>query len=525
MYLGTAFLVYQNRTQSRLSESIAARSISHVAATPFPLQDYRLTAQNKARAPVPELFATLYPLNTGSFVMMQDLRLPTLAKSKYSNSPNPLPDRKFEWIELGNKDAIVSYCIKMVYSQAVLKLGFNNSLSLNFGWCDPMADTNPRPDRTLNLTDEELQIIGYFVQGQKHSISSQNLKLEYTDTSIRLSDRNGRLLGISKQVSQWQRKVLITNNSDYRESVIKALKEIGFITRQKSSHPEFTEHHFYQVPECYKLNYNETIELWKVWWNHKRYQLNLPKPPIDVLTFTKGNWYPIRDLQPKQGNFIIRTERGEITVEPDEYIVWIDPLALTDARSPESQSVIQPPSSIGVPSKPNSIAAPIETTPNKDSEQPEEIDLEAYLNTFNTEDSEDIDRIEGIYNIGELLSGSQIFENVLPVTPAPKPAELPPPAPVTIEPPIVAAPVEPVASPEPPVSSPTAPTPSLSISQRQAALKDKAMQVLATYLQDGDLITQTEVLINAQGQELNRKIVKIQRGCPSWAIEQIGRLQ
>ncbi|GEM_PF-4875956 len=412
----------------------------------------------------------------------------------------------------------------MVYSQAVLKLESDNSLSLNFGWCDPMADTNYRPDRTVNFTDEELQIIGYFVQGQKHSVSSQNLKLEYTATSIRLSDRNGRLIGISKQVSQWQRKVLITNNSEYRESTIAALQSIGFITRQKSSHPEFTEHHYYQIPKYYKLNYTETIELWKVWWNHKRYQLNRPKPPIDVLTFTKGNWYLIRDLQPKQGNFIIRTERGEITVEPDEYIVWIDPIAPNDAKL-DRQSSIQPPPPTGAAAEPDSIAMPIETAPSKDSEQPEEIDLEAYLNTFNTEDSEDIDRIEGIYNIDELLNGNQIFENILPVTPDPKLTELPPPAPVTIEPPIVVAPVEPIASPEPSVSSPTSTTPLLSISQRQAALKYKAMQVLATYLQDGDLVTQTEVLINAQGQELNRKVVKIQRGCPSWAIDQIGKLQ
>jgi hypothetical protein len=150
------------------------------------------------------------------------------------------------------------------YSQAVLKLGFDNSLSLNFGWCDPMADTNHIPDRILKLTDEEFQIMGYFVQGQKHSISSENLKLEYTDTSIRLSDRAGKLIGISKQVNQWQRKVLITNNSVYRQSIVAALQAAGCIDRQKSSHPEFTEHHFYQLPEYYKLNYTETIELWKV---------------------------------------------------------------------------------------------------------------------------------------------------------------------------------------------------------------------------------------------------------------------
>jgi hypothetical protein len=400
-----------------------------------------------------------------------------------------------------------------------------------------MADTNHVPDRTLNLTDEELQIIGYFVRGQKHFLSSQNLKLEYTETSIRLSDRDGKLIGISKQVNQWQRKVLIANNSGYRQSIVAALMDVGFINRQKSSHPEFTEHHYYQLPESYKLNYTETIELWKVWWNNKRYQLNLPKPPIDVLTFTKGNWYLIRDLQPKQGTFIIRTERGEISIEPDEYIVWIDAIA---DRQTEPKSLVSDRLPLTPPSSISTVSAQLDNDRDADAQPHEEIDLEAYLNTFNTEDTEDIDRIEGIYNINELLSGNQIFEDVLPVTPAPKPAEVPPPAPVLTEPvPSVTAPVEPVvslepsvpspvktvASPEPTVSASTPNVPLLSISQRQAALKHKALQVLATYLQDGDRVTQTEVLINGQGQELNRKIVKIQRGCPSWAVEQVAKLR
>ena len=402
-----------------------------------------------------------------------------------------------------------------------------------------MADTNHIPDRTLNLTTEELQIIGYFVRGQKHSISSQNLKLEYTETSIRLSDIDGKLIGISKQVNQWQRKVLIANNSEYRQPLVSALMELGFINRQKSSHPEFTEHHYYQLPESYQLNYTETIELWKVWWNHKRYQLNLPKPPIDVLTFTKGNWYLIRDLQPKQGTFIIRTERGEIAIEPDEYIVWIDAISdpHIDAKLSVSDSLpLTPPPSASI----SAVFDRLDNGRDAERDRPEEIDLESYLNTFNTEDAEDIDRIEGIYNINELLSGNQIFEDILPPAPAPQPVEITPPVPVAQGPdPSVAAPVAPTVSLEvsvaplvaptvslePIVASPAPTLPLLSISQRQAALRDKAMQVLATYLEDGDRITRTEILKNGQGQELNRKIVKIQRGCPSWAIEQIAQLQ
>jgi hypothetical protein len=411
-----------------------------------------------------------------------------------------------------------------------------------------MTETNNIPagdDRHPHLMTEELAIVGYFARGQKQSSSSQNLKLEATDTSIRLSDRSGRLIGISKQVNQWQRKVLVSNSYSDRATIVRALSDLGFITRQKSSHPEFTEYHHYQVPDGYKLNYTEVIELWKVWWNHKRYQLTNPHPPIDVLTFSKGNWCLVEDLQPKQGNFILRTLKGEIKIEPEEYVVWIDSRASSiidrtdDRRSmfpsrsslppqqhpaANSLSPLGPSSRVAserrssVPPSPpleSSSVARIDrdpTTPReRDFQLPvvdEDLDLESYLNTFNTEDTEDVDRIEGIYHIGELLNSSD--DNSPPL---PHPANVPP----------QLAPVAPVAPPTSPPSVAPAATerPLLSLAQRQESLKLKAIQVLMTYLQEGDRIVRTEVLKNAIGQEIHRKIVKTERGCPSWAIEQV----
>jgi hypothetical protein len=435
----------------------------------------------------------------------------------------------------------------------------------------PVSETDPLDDRTPNLTTTELEIIGYFARGQKQSRSSQNLKLEFTETSIRLSDTQGKLLGISKQVNQYQRKVLVTNSSNYRSTILAAFLELGFVTRQRSSHPEFTEHHHYQVPTGYKLNYTEVIQLWKVWWNNKRYQLNAPNPPIDVLTFTKGNWYLIQDLQPKQGNFILRTERGEMKIEPEDYVIWIDSIATPKTKSqlfhPSRSSELKQHQTAATPSIPldanlitggntaeassssllrsdgqaaqqvrHSVAVDLsnsEANPPADRSavEPEYIDLESYLNTFNTEDAEDVDRIEGIYNIGELLSSNE-HHAVGDVSRVPEPKlDSPAPAAVSSDP----ATLVPVESPAPPAASvadPTSnrlPSPSergslRSIAQRQAALKHKALDVLANYLQHGDLITRTEVLKNAQGQEVNRKVVTIQRGCPSWAIAQLGQL-
>jgi hypothetical protein len=421
-----------------------------------------------------------------------------------------------------------------------------------------------RPPASPESQDSQLEtaeldkIIDYFVRGHKQFISSPNLKLEFTETSIRLSDRDSQLIGISKQVNQWQRKVLLAKKSAYTSRIIQAAHALGFITKQKSAHPEFSEHHYYDVPEGYRLKYTEAIELWKVWWHNKRYQLNVPNPPIDVLTFTKGKWYSIRDLQPKQGNFIIRTERGEIEIEPEDYVVWLElkstprtePKSLTTSqlllldrqqirantpslplefeRQSEQNIAIEVPISGSVPASakvPGVVSSTITSVnptanPQVDRvEEYEDVDLESYLNTFNTEDAEDIDRIEGIYNIGELLSGSAIAEEeVSPPTVSSEPIE--PPAPTHPE-------TDPVANQTSNVANPESPIPDrslLSLPQRQAALKSKAVDVLAKYLHEGDVIVHTEVLKNALGQEVNRKVSTIQRGCPGWAIAQIQQM-
>jgi hypothetical protein len=382
-----------------------------------------------------------------------------------------------------------------------------------------MANMNDRSVEPLNLTAQELTIIGYFAQGQKQSVASQNLKIEYTETSIRLSDSSAQLIGISKQINEWQRKVLISNNSAYKAKIIEVLTAGGFISRQKSSHPEFAEYHYYNLPDGYKLNYTAVIQLWKIWWHNKSdstaerllQRININNRSIDLLVFNKGNWHLVRDLQPKQGNFSILTARGEIAIEPEEYIVWIDRI-----EAPQPSVPLVPP--IADRDSAN-ISRPIIFTRDYLDRLPqaeEEMDLEDYLSTFNTEDSEDIDRIEGIYNIGELLGSSNILEDVSSVS---IPVELP-----AI--PIVTAQPEPV---EPPISvQPSVPTPTPAATQpaqlrleRAAALKLKAVDVLAAYVRDGDEIVRTEILKNAQGQEINRKTTKIQRGCPSWAIEQI----
>jgi hypothetical protein len=473
-----------------------------------------------------------------------------------------------------------------------------------------MADMNNRSgdkatsgeNRYPDLTTEELQIIGYFAKGQRHSISGPALRLECTETSIRLVNGKGKLIGISKQTNEWQQKVLINSNSSYTSSIVEILTDLGFVTKQKSSHPDFTEHHYYQVPAGYKLNHTDVLQLWKVWWNNKRYQLNARNLPIDVLVFSKGNWCPVQDLQPKQGNFIIKTDRGELTILAEDFVVWIDKATPETATSAQSLPVVTNPISavpappvqtpiVGVgeafavptagltptakssplenlpslPTKPTEVmtnrsvptvqpSAPITATQIEQKidlpELEEHLDLETYLSTFNTEDTEDIDRIEGIYNIEELLNSTIVAAEVAPaparsrssvklevtvVEPAAElPASIPPqppigkpqPTPVVIVPTPARLPVT-TRVEQPPVSNPSATvqTPPRSISERKRSLKIKAVNTLTNYLKNGDTVTNTEVLKNGQGRVINRKTTTVEQGCPGWTVEQIKQLQ
>ena len=302
-------------------------------------------------------------------------------------------------------------------------------------------DMNTIPDRYPNLTIEELEIIGYFARGQKDSFSSKNLKLDFSETSIRLSDRQGRLLGISKQVNEWQRKVLVINSSNYTAKIVEVLAEEEFIAKQKSSHPDFTEYHHYKLPDGYRLNYTKILQLWKVWWNNKCDRLYGRKPIVDPLIFSKGGWQQIQNLQPQQEHFLLKMVNGDPIICGEDWVVWIDriqPPSIPLSPQLEPENIATPTASI-LPSESPKInmatqITPALTTPiaplkmtEKDSMgintagYDEDLDLEIYLSTFNTEDTEDVDRIEGIYNINELLGDPTPEREVSSPSPKSKP--------------------------------------------------------------------------------------------------------
>jgi hypothetical protein len=406
----------------------------------------------------------------------------------------------------------------------------------------PMADIGDRPNQqpqsARNLTAEELVILQYFIQGEKRSMSNATLRLDCSDNSVRLSDAEGKVLGITKQMNQWQRKVLVVQKSKYTAAIKQLLFDGHYIATQRSLHPDFDEYHHYRLPNGYKLNYTEALQLWKVWWNSKRYQLHSQDLQLDVLVFNQKNWYPILDLRPNQGNFSLKTSIGEMVIPANDRVAWIDRAKATESQTATSDRALATPiTPEPPPATPPSVSEsniPTEIMPAPPAPSPVEqpandldreiAELENFFSNLDAHDHEDLDAIENVDRIDELLS-----EQLLTDDPAIEELFSPP---TPTEPVVVARSGQltsefitsnPLDRAEPkPTTAPTptvTPAETLTVSQRKDNLKRNALRVLVDRLKRGEQITTTEVVKNNQGEIMNQKTTAIQRGCPSWAVE------
>ena len=59
------------------------------------------------------------------------------------------------------------------------------------------------------LSAADIELIENFVQGKKKTITAAQLQVEYSDKAMKLLDRRGGLVAVSKQVNEWQQKVLL----------------------------------------------------------------------------------------------------------------------------------------------------------------------------------------------------------------------------------------------------------------------------------------------------------------------------
>jgi hypothetical protein len=329
------------------------------------------------------------------------------------------------------------------------------------------------PDQQSNSPSElsaaDIELIDYFVRGKKKSlaqplragVSAARIQVEYADNAMKLLDQQGGLIAVSKQVNEWQQKVLLNNQVEgYMSLLCATLERNDFLAVRKSRHPDFIEYSKYQTPEGYQLQYQQAHIMGRAWL--ERYARSSGVQSRGLLVFQNGSWYPIQELKIDQRTMYLRTLVGELTIRSDDYIVWIEQSKEQAAEIPNKKPV-------------QSKAAP--------AKSPNPLDTKIEL-----------DHTETIY-VGD--STDTITQDLAALQALPQPTP----------------------NPEMPPKQETEKDQALA--ELMGAVKAKALKRLLEYVKNGEKVVITEVLKNGQDQIITTKTTEIKRGCPRWAIERI----
>jgi hypothetical protein len=326
-------------------------------------------------------------------------------------------------------------------------------------------------DQTLHpstdILPQDLKLIEYFILGKRKLINGSNLRIEYGAKAIKLIDKQNRVVGVSKQVNEWQQKILLYRHSTYSTTIQDRMNHSDFLSIARTGHPDFAEYHKYQIPRGYQLFYQPAHLLLKSW--QERHAQSVGYQPNGLMIYQGNNWYPVQDVDTYKEIILLRTIISELTIGSKDFMVWINRLPSTAAIPPSSDI------STKIPTSQRSgylNAAPLASAPLPPPTTPMSIP-----NT--TGDS----KTSGESTKSELTA---VFKT-----------------------PVVTA------------INPPAPAPEEVLTNLKNAIKLKALARLVDYLNDGEQIVNTEVVKNNTGQVVSTKVTEIKRGCPRWVIEQV----
>jgi hypothetical protein len=321
-------------------------------------------------------------------------------------------------------------------------------------------------DKTLpahqDILPQDLKSIDYFILGKRKLIEGSNLRIEYGAKAVKLIDRQNRVIGVSKQVNEWQQKVLIYKHSTYATTVEERIKHSNFLSVTRNGHPDFIEYHKYQIPRGYQLFYKPAHLLLKSWQEHQTESVG--NQPNGIMIYQGNNWYPVQGVDTYKEIILLRTIISELTIGSKDLIIWINrlpasaslqptPSASSYSRSGQINSSAIASSALPPPTKPMPTT-PLTSGASKTNGEPTKSELTAVFKT-------------------------------------------------------------------PVVTAINSPAPEEVLTNLKNAIKLKALARLVDYLNDGERIVNTEVVKNSTGQVISTKVTEISRGCPRWVIEQV----
>ncbi len=329
-----------------------------------------------------------------------------------------------------------------------------------------MTNSTASSHSLSELSAADIELVENFVLGKKKTIAAAHLQVEYSDKAMKLLDQRGGMVAVSKQVNEWQQKVLLNNQVEgYMNVLCATLERHDFVAARKSRHPDYVEYSKYQTPEGYKLQYQPAHVMGRAWL--ERYARSSGVQSRSLLVFQSGNWFPIQELKIDQRTLQLRTLVGETIVDSNDYLVWIE-------QFPDGMPQ-------AMPTKPKAKSAQRRSS----SATPIDLGL-GEETTYVPEDS--------LSDLTQEIAALQMATQSIA------------PSNMTTQ--------DKKNSPEPVMPDP-------ATKELMDAIKAKALKRLLDYVKNGEKVVFTEILKNGQDQVITTKTTEIKRGCPRWVIERL----
>ncbi|MDZ7961225.1 MAG: hypothetical protein RMY34_25655 [Aulosira sp. DedQUE10] len=187
--------------------------------------------------------------------------------------------------------------------------------------------------KTMNLIND-LTLIEQYIQGKTRLGFSQNFWIESVGETIQLLSKNGFFLATTNLADKIK-LFHVRQESHHWEFLNKVLLENNFMPTIKSGNG-LMQYEYYPLPKCYKMNYSEALDLWKLWRSHTNLKGN-NSAPLNLLVLNNNDWHKIQDIAFSRESVFIKTPSDEIVVDNCDRLLW---LVYTEEQS-EPATVIQ----------------------------------------------------------------------------------------------------------------------------------------------------------------------------------------
>jgi hypothetical protein len=321
-----------------------------------------------------------------------------------------------------------------------------------------MEDRTNIPNRL-----DDAAIVRRFARGKKRLVVNQNLRIDYAHNSLQLSTPTGELIAIHK-IAEKLHYILVKKDSKYSKLIQEIISDCQFIPIDTATADRgFIRYQKYEIPTGYTLQYESTEVLWQTWQHDRQ---NTPTGlQLDILILARSKWYRVQQMICTDDRLDVQTRLGLISLSLRDRIAWISKLGNVASKVDTDLSNNQTLSNNGTDSD---ILGKIIS--KLAIEVPGTRDLDFDPNATMTQSGFQRSQTESSLLYEEDRSSTLTANTLTPIT------------------------------------------------QRLTA---SAIQVLEQYLEHGETIVRTELVVDAQGNTIGEKTITTQRGCPKWAIEAI----